>query len=112
MASPEQRIHDPVVQKHPRLHPKLVPHFVIHVVDPKPSVGVRVHPDQNLELLLAGRPPLRDHHFRELVRRAELVAAVQAVGEGIEGGEIVMVPFLAVRPVEELGGQSVVCLNL
>jgi len=112
MASLEQRIHDPVVQKHPRLHPKLVPHFVIHVVDSKPSVGVRVHSDQNLELLLAGGPPMRVHQFGELVRRAELVAAVQAVGEGIVGGEIVMVPFLVVRPVEELGGQSVVCLNL
>lgn len=55
---------------------------------------------------------MRVHQFGELVRLSELVAAVQTVGEGIVGGEIVMEPFLVVGPVEELGGQSVVCLNL
>lgn len=81
------------------------------MINSKPSIGITMHTNQNLELLLAGGLALGLHELRELVRGAELVVAVQAVGEGIVGSEIVMVASLAAGLVEEFGSEGVICLN-
>jgi hypothetical protein len=70
-----------------------------------------VHSDQDFELLLGGWLSLGIHQLGQLIGGAEAIGAVQTIGEGVVGSEIMLVAFLLARPVEELGGEGRVGLD-
>lgn len=111
MVGLHKRIHDPIVQEHTRSD--AIPlHHLVDVEDAEPPAGVGVEPDEDLELLLAGGLALEAHELRDLVGRAVAAGAVEAVGEGVVGGEGVGVALLLAGPAEEAGGHGGIGLGL
>lgn len=79
------------------------PHLAVDVVEAEAAAGVRVEADENVELFLRGGLVDGGHEVGDLVGGAVEVAAVEGVGEGVEGGVGGVEVLLAEGEVEEAG---------
>ena len=77
----------------------------MNVEKPKGPIGVGVELDKDFELFFSGGFILGDHEFKQLISRAKMVRAIEAIDKGIVGSESVVEAFLFGGLVEELGGE-------